>query len=149
MGDERSDREGGVLPGGLLISLFGLFFVGLAIWGSGEGFHAPRWVIAAAGGVFFLAGLSIFGQRYRFFNSFVLALLVTLFGLVVTWVSFGPGEREFSSSFSIPFISISGPASEVSGRICFAPGAILLDGLAIYLWFRLFRDWLLRDLYEE
>jgi hypothetical protein len=76
-------------------------------------------------------------------------LLVTLFGVTVSWVSFGPGEREFTSSFSVPFVSISGPASETQGRVCFAPGAILLDGLAIYLWFRLFRDWLLRDFYEE
>lgn len=138
---------------GLIVGLgstaIGLFFIGFAIWGSGEGFHAPRWVIAAAGGVFFLAGLSIFGQRYRFFNGFVVALMVTLLGAAVTWVSFGPGERQFSSTISIPFLSFSGPASELSGRICFAPGAILLDGLAIYLWFRVSRDWLLRDLYAE
>lgn len=134
---------------GLITSAVGLFFVGLSIWGSGEGFNAPRWVIAAAGGVFFLAGLSIVGQRYRFFNGFVVALMVTLFGLAVTWVSFGPGEREFTSTVSVPFLSFSRSSSELSGRICFAPGAILLDGMALYLWFRLFKDWLLRDLYED
>jgi hypothetical protein len=149
MDDNRMDQDNGFVPAGLLVALFGLFFVGLSIWGSGEGFNAPRWVVAAAGGVFFLAGLSIFGQRYRFFNGFAVASLVTLLGAVITWVSFGPGERQFSSSISIPFLSISGPSSELSGRICFAPGAILIDGMAVYLWFRLFRDWLLRDFFED
>lgn len=142
------DQKHAYLLGGFA-AVVGLFVIGLSIWGSGEGFNAPRWVIASAGAVFFLAGIAIFGRRYPFFYAFTLAMLVTLFGASVTWVSFGPGERQFTGTVSIPFISLTGPASELSGRICFAPGAILLDILAIYLWFRLLRDWLLRDLYED
>lgn len=149
MGDGGRDNQKSAFLVGSIAAVVGLFLIGLSIWGSGEGFNAPRWVVASAGGVFFLAGLAVFGRRYPFFYGFTLALLVTLFGASVTWVSFGPGERQFSSTISIPFLSLSGPASELSGRICFAPGAILLDVLALYLWFRLFRDWLLRDLYED
>ena len=149
MAEYKGSGEGGALLLGLMAVGFGLFLVGLSLWGSGESFRAPRWVIAAAGGVFFLAGLAIFGRRYRHFYAFVLALLITLFGAAVTWVSFGPGEREFTSTISLPFLSVSGPGSDLTGRICFAPGAILLDGMAIYMWFRFFRDWLLRDLYDH
>jgi hypothetical protein len=74
---------------------------------------------------------------------------LTAFGAAVPWISFGPGEREFSSTINIPFLSFSRSSSELSGRICFAPGAILLDALALYLWFLFFRDWLLRDLNQD
>jgi hypothetical protein len=120
---------------GLLLSGIGLVYVGIAIWGSEAGFHAPRWVVGLAGGTFSLGGLAILGQGYPHFSALVRALLLTAFGAVVTWVSFGPGERQFTSTTSLPFVSISGPASELSGRICFAPGAILLDGLALYMWY--------------
>jgi len=36
-----------------------------------------------------------------------------------------------------PLILFPDPSSEPVGRLCFAPGAILLDALAIYLWLRL------------
>lgn len=135
-------EDGKAILLGLVTSIAGVLIVGLAIWGSGEGFNAPRWVVAAAGGCFFLAGMAILGRGYPRFYALVLALMVSLFGAAITWVSFGPGEREFTSTVSLPFLSVSGPASEIAGRICFAPGAVLLDLLALYLWFQLALSWL-------
>lgn len=147
-GFENEEGNVALLPG-LFAAVMGMFIVALAFWGSDEGFNAPRWVVGAAGGVFVLAGLAIVGKGKPFFSALVKALLITLFGVVATWVSFGPGERQFTSTISVPFLSFSGPASDLSGRICFAPGAIILDGLALYMWFVFGRDWLLRDLNED
>jgi hypothetical protein len=149
MGDSQNHENEKSVFFGLLLSGIGLVYVGIAIWGSEAGFHAPRWVVGLAGGTFSLGGLALLGQGYPHFSALVRALLFTAFGAVVTWVSFGTGERQFSSSISLPFISVSGPASELSGRICFAPGAILLDGLALYMWYQFVRDWFLRDLHGD
>jgi hypothetical protein len=132
MSEDIKNKLFALLPIGM-----GAFIIGLAIWGDDGGMHAPRWVIAAAGGVFLLAGLTIRGQGLPWFSAFAGALMVTLFGAAVTWVSFGPGEREFTSTVSLPFLTVSGPGNETFGRLCFAPGAILLDILAVYLWVRL------------
>jgi hypothetical protein len=134
--------------GGGIASIVGLFIIAISIWGDDSGFHAPRWVVGAAGGVFLLAGLAIFSQDHPVLSSLLRALLLTSFGAVFTWVSFGPGEREFSTSVSIPFLTFSRSSSEITGRICFAPGALLLDGAALYTWFLLGRDWFLRDLHD-
>ncbi len=134
--------------GGGIASLVGLFVVAVAIWGDDSGFHAPRWVVGAAGCTFLFAGIAILVQDHPRFSALVRALLLTTFGAVFTWVSFGPGERQFSSTVSIPFISITRDSSEITGRICFAPGAILLDGLALYTWFLFGRDWFLRNIRE-
>ncbi len=149
MGNDNNGEKDNPIVFGLFVSVIGLVYVGIAIWGSEAGFHAPRWVVGLAGGTFSLGGLAILGQGYPHFSALVRALLLTAFGVVVTWVSFGPGERQFTSTISLPFISRSGPASELSGRICFAPGAILLDGLALYMWYQFVRDWLLRDLHGD
>jgi hypothetical protein len=134
--------------GGGIASIVGLFIIAISIWGDDSGFHAPRWVVGAAGGVFLLAGLAIFSQDHPVLSSLLRALLLTSFGAVFTWVSFGPGEREFSTSVSIPFLTFSRSSSEITGRICFAPGALLLNGAALYTWFLLGRDWFLRDLHD-
>jgi hypothetical protein len=43
-------------------------------------------------------------------------------------VAFGPGEREFSASISIPFLAINfDRANQIVGRIVFAIPAILMD----------------------
>jgi hypothetical protein len=89
-----------------------------------------------------VAGLFLLVQENALMASALRALMLTTFALPFLWVSFSPGERQFSSTFSIPFFSVSGPASELLGRLCFAPGALLLAGLAGYLWIKLAREWL-------
>ncbi len=134
------------LIGGAVAIAVGTFIIAISIWGDDSGFHAPRWVVGAAGSTFLLSGLAIIGQEHPLVSGFIRALLLTTFGAVFTWVSFGPGDREFTSTVSIPFLSVSRSASDISGRICFAPGALLLDGWALYSWFVWGREWFLRDL---
>jgi hypothetical protein len=131
--------------GGLIACLAGGIVIGMAIWGDDTGFHAPRWVVAAAGATFLFAGMAIIGQDYPLFSGILRALLLTCFGGVFTWVSFGPGERQFTSTISLPLLSFTSGSSSILGRICFAPGAILLDGLALYAWFLIGRDWLFKE----
>lgn len=147
-GSSRVSMKDALIGGGIA-SMVGLFVVAMAIWGDESGFHAPRWVVGAAGCTFLFAGIAILSQDYPQFSVLVRALLLTTFGAVFTWVSFGPGDRQFSSTVSVPFISITRDSSEITGRICFAPGAILLDGLALYTWFLFGRDWLMGGMQKE
>lgn len=127
---------------GLIISAFGVYVIGLAVWGEEARMHAPRWVVGAAGAVFLLGGLLVFGERLPLFSAVVRALLVTAMASAFVWVSFLPGDREFTGTVSVPFLSVQGPTSELAGRLCFAPGAIVTVGLALYLWVKLAWDWL-------
>lgn len=143
----RIEMKDALIAGGVACTV-GVFIIATSIWGDDAGFHAPRWVVGAAGGVFLMSGLAIFSQDHPLLSSLIRAILLTGFGVIFSWVSFGPGERQFTGTVSIPFITFSKPSSEITGRICFAPGALLLDGVALYTWFLLGRNWFLRDLQE-
>ena len=99
------------------------------------------WVIIAAGSVFILAGLAVINGYAVAGGSpadgslpadapFIARLIQYILGLAIVgllfavfaWVSFGPGERHFSSSISIPGLSTSGQSSERAGRIAFGLG---------------------------
>jgi hypothetical protein len=144
--DARSGSNANRLPPrsaivvGILFMLCGAFPV-LAGLGLLHGRPAPGvqpWVIVAAGSVFILAGLAVINGYALAGGShadgdlsadapfiarvtqYVLYLaIVGLLFAVFAWISFGPGERHFSSSMSIPGWSTSGPSSERSGRIAF------------------------------
>jgi hypothetical protein len=111
----------------------------------------PAWVVVATGGMFVLAGLAIivdYGMAGAspvdgslpdsapFFlkvTQYVLGLaIVGLMFAVFAWIAFGAGQRQFSSSISLPFWSSSGRSSERSGRIAFGIGAVLM-GLFLVL----------------
>ena len=97
----------------------------------------PRWVGAAAGLVFVLAGVAIaMPARASRLKDLVGATLVTLFASIGAWVAFGPGERAFTSSVSGGGVSASGGGNEWVGRIVFGFGAILCAAFAAYLWKR-------------
>lgn len=145
MGQSGRMNARGVRLGGSMASAVGLFIIASAILADDAGFYAPRWIVAAAGGVFLLAGLMIFSQDKPVLSSLFRALLLTSFGAVFTWVSFGPGERQFSSTVSLPLFSFSNSSPGFLGRICFAPGAILLDVWALYSWFKLGQAWVFGD----
>jgi hypothetical protein len=103
---------------------------------------AQPWVAVAAGSMFILAGLAVINGHavagrsladgnlpdgaplFARVTQYVLGLaIVGLMFAVFAWVAFGPGERQFSSSISIPGLSTSGHSSERSGRIAFGVGA--------------------------
>ena len=111
----------------------------------------PAWVIVATGGMFVLAGLAIivgyamagssqadgslpesapFALRV---TQYVLGLaIVGLMFAVFAWIAFGAGQRQFSSTISLPFFSTSGRSSEHSGRIAFGIAAGLMGLFVVF-----------------
>lgn len=104
-----------------------------------ENFHAPRWVVLIAGLCFFAAGsfVSLSDPRLEVLQEESwFRLIVTAFQAVVplslvfllNWVAFGPGDRQFSSSISLPFIRIfTENSSQIMGRCAFGTAAVLTD----------------------
>jgi len=101
---------------------------------SPENFHAPRWVVGVAGSIFLLGGfapiVSRLGPNSVLSRNFFL-LFVGAFASVFNWIAFGPGPRQFSGGVSVGSIASGGAASEMSGRIAFGIGAVLLDVLLL------------------
>lgn len=132
---------------GIVFMLCGLFPVlaGLGVFHTPPTPGTPRWVVIAAGGMFILAGAAVingyamaggaqangdlsdsapFATRIL---QYVLGVsIVGLMLAVFAWVAFGPGERHFSSSVSIPGLSISSRGSDRSGRIAFGIATALI-----------------------
>ncbi len=108
-----------------------------------ESVHAPLWVIAAAGTVFFLAGMMIILQGiagpgaeqitlYKWLQyCLVLGMLIS-FAAIFVWVGLGPGEREFESSVSIGPIGFISRGSEFIGRCLFGGFGIILGIIVLY-----------------
>ena len=106
----------------------------------------PVWVGIAAGGVFILGGLAlingyVFGGGKNFDadapplvratqNVLGFAILAA-FAAIGGWVGFGPGERSFSSSISLPFWYSEGRGDVSLGRAVFGLGAIVCAATAI------------------
>lgn len=92
--------------------------------------HAPRWVVAVSGMMFVIAGFLIPasqnhlkaepGLRVQFLGL----MLMGCFAAVFSWVAFGPGEREFSTSVNGFAVEGSG---ETFGRAVFGFFAVLVD----------------------
>ena len=112
----------------------------------------PRWIGVLFGLMFFNAGITV-GLMDSGFNDYrgtkwlsylhAMALLsiplafLTLFN----WAAFGPGEREFSMSVSIPFLSFGlDRGSEIIGRIVFGVPALLMDAFLGYVIYGLITD---------
>jgi hypothetical protein len=94
-----------------------------------EDINAPRWVLAAVGMTFALAGamVSIKGIKNRFGNhplfkwiyNALLLVFMLFFAAPFHWVAFGPGERTFESSTNVGSVTVSqGGGGEESGRVC-------------------------------
>ena len=115
-----------------------------------EDFNAPRWVIAAVGIAFALAGAMValngfkssFGDHIVFkwaYNILLLVFLI-LFTAPFNWVAFGTGERSFSGSGSVGVGAVSvtqSGAGETSGRLVFGLGAILMDIFILFIVYRI------------
>ena len=140
-------REARLWLGSLVMAVGGAVILVSAdiISADDSSFNAPRWIVGLAGGLFLFAGAMVFiqDQRFSYFRDtniyrvirFVnVGLLLTIFGVIPTWLAFGPGERQFSGGISIPFISISSDQGELSGRFVFGCGAIIMDLAAVGYW---------------
>jgi hypothetical protein len=124
----------------------GILVIALAFVGDADQFHAPRWVVAAAGGAFLFFGGWTCVVPFLGFDPkrpddtlpspavqllfFVPGFL--LFAAPFHWIAFGPGRRQFSGSVSLPFVSVTGvPGGELGGRILFGIGALLVDAILV------------------
>lgn len=137
---------------GALFGVVGLaiLFVALGIIPTDESkFHAPHWVVGAAGLMFFLAGIAILTgpppgapeASRTTWRTFLLGLgVVGALAAVFNWVAFGPGPRQFSGGISIPFVAIASRQSEGSGRVAFGIGAVLIDLFLAFIVVRGLRD---------
>lgn len=99
--------------------------------------HAPRWVLVTCGMVFICGGLAVLSSTWTGHAKpqafFGIAILLGLTA-VANWVAFGPGERRFTSTTSIgSSTSAPRPVDDLTGRIVFGTGAILLDGILVAL----------------
>ncbi|MFQ5593862.1 MAG: hypothetical protein ACE5HA_06905 [Anaerolineae bacterium] len=131
-----------------------------------ESFHAPHWVVGLCGLAFLIAGgLLLEGQLFAWlgrggrrdeFRQTIFEVsrywagvsIITIFALIFDWIAFGPGERQFSSSISLPFFSVTTSGGQSIGRYMFGFGAIMLNLLAVWGWANGFRQ-LRRDLAGE
>lgn len=106
--------------------------LGLGVIPSDESnFHAPHWVVTAAGFAFMFTGVAIaFGaDRRRAQLSGMQGVVVDIacivimgsLGMIATWVGFGPGERNFHGG--VPFVSAE--ANALFGRVMFGGGALI------------------------
>jgi len=130
---------------GLAVSAMGALIVLLAVGvipGGDASLEAPRWVVAAAGLSFVLAGAAIIvgyavagggapdgdlppgTPRWVRVSQSLLGLgIIVALAAVGTWVAFARGPRAFS--VTLPFVG-RGPGDETVGRVAFGIGAVLM-----------------------
>ncbi len=141
---ERPATRTEILLLGIAATGVGLYFslVGagaLPIPGGPKNLHAPLWVVFAAGLAFLLAGIAILmhgagvtdnngelptgaPQWLRVFQFLAGVAIFICFGAIASFIAFGPGPREFSSSVA----GVEAPVSATIGRIAFGIGAIVI-----------------------
>jgi hypothetical protein len=146
-----SPRAAAVL--GALCVAMGLFIVLMAadvIPTDDKRFGAPRWVVSAGGLMFVLAGVALAttaapgapeaAGRTTWRSVLLGGTIVGLMAAIFNWIAFGPGERRFGGGLAVPFVSVSGPASEWSGRAAFGLGAVLVNVFLVWMVARGLRD---------
>lgn len=105
--------------------------------------EGPQWVSVAFVLMFVSAGVTIMlldavFNRFRetiwfsYFHLGTLLLIPLILTVLLNWVAFWPGEREFSGAISIPFFSLfSNRIGSTLGRVVFAIPALLMDGFVV------------------
>lgn len=112
----------------------------------------PGWVAVCAGVVFVLGGAAVingyaigggagadgdlptntpFGVRLvqYLIGLFIVGLMTVISG----WIAFGPGERHFSTTVAGPFFARRWAGGDLSGRIAFGAGTVLLVAMFLGL----------------
>ena len=154
MTDEKPLSKRGTILVGLVLALAGVAIILVSVYGDSGKFNAPRWVVGSMGGAFLFFGIwtavaYAMGYDPRRSEetlpspSVQLAVLIPgilLFAAPFHWVAFGPGPRQFSMTFSIPFLSVRHPGGAVVGRILFGFGALLVDAILVAAVVRLVRQ---------
>ena len=124
---------------GALLCAAGIALGGYAIL-DGSGLKPDRFIAAPiALSLVSAAALLAFPQASYTARSVFGALLITGFGVMTSWIAFGPGERHFSVSIGFVGFAASGPASETPGRVVFGLIGIAMDIAALWSWWTLFK----------
>ena len=128
-----------------LAATFGVYFFTLGagllpIPGGPSNLHGPQWLLLCVGLAFFLAGVAIVIQTLGHANAktgdlpsdaprwmglvqYLIGLTIFVcFGVIASWVAFGPGERHFSGTF----VFGDAATNAAIGRTAFGVGAILI-----------------------
>ncbi len=139
MKDRLPDFVKGTIWIGLIFMIPGGLIIWQGVFTDIENMGVPRWVAISFGMLFFNAGIAVALTDKRFsplrekiwFSCFhIIALLSAPFILLAlfNWVAFGPGDREFSMSISIPFISAYFErGNEIFGRLFIGVPVFLVD----------------------
>jgi hypothetical protein len=99
----------------------------------------PVWVGVCAGVLFLLAGAAVINgyaiqgrdtARHAIQNMLGVSICA-LFAAISGWIAFGPGERQFSTSWDLPFYSDEGRGSELIGRAAFGVGMLMVIAIAM------------------
>ena len=131
---------------GIIGTLVGLALVLVSvdvIHADPDSFNAPRWVLTLAGMMFAFAGLlalssGLFSSAEQrdpivmWIQYFLTIGMLAAFASVFLWVGFGPGVREFSSSASFLFFTISNQGNELIGRILFGGCGLSITLITIF-----------------
>jgi hypothetical protein len=115
----------------LMCTVLGAFLVGIScgvIPIEPTKIHAPMWLIAMMGLLFWLAGASMLLQDKPRLNAFLAALMFALFGVIGGWVALKGESSQFGGGF--PFISHA--TNEAFARWLFGGGAIICFAVAVY-----------------
>ncbi len=128
----QKSRAAGIGFGAAFVAIGLLIYFGVRL--SPDGASAPIWVIEAAAGAFFFAGVSQIAQTLN------APMLARLCGLVVVyllavpglWMLFG-GDGQCSVSHAIGATSFSGDADPLTCRLVFGGGAIVVLGFALLM----------------
>ena len=93
--------------------------------------HVPRWIVALTGVAFAAAGFAPLATRlgrYTWVSQAAAIVAFASLAVIVNWVAFGPGPRQFSGGLSVgSFVIWHRSSSEIGGRIMFGLGAVILD----------------------
>jgi len=150
---EREMSPRGAIVFGVLMAVVGIGIIAAGAWAPQKDVHAPRWVIEATGGAFLFFGswtavvyaLGFDPKRSAETLPPPLVQLaffvpgIVFLALPFHWVAFGPGPRAFSGSFSLPFLWISRRSGELSGRVAFGIGAVVMDLIVVAITVTLLR----------
>jgi hypothetical protein len=141
-GEADGDSPLGRMVLGIVFAVPGLAAIGSAMTAviRGTGPPAETLIGVPAGLIFVIGGalLALPPGRTRI-QGLLTALLVTCFALTFDWVAFGPGERKFSGGISFGGIGTGFQPGELFGRIFFGFFAVILDIVAILVWFDKYR----------
>ncbi len=132
----------GALWLGLVILIPCAVLLNKALTADAADLDGPKWVGVAFMLMFVNAGLTVLfldicfnplreNTWFAYFHLSVLLSIPLIFVVLLNWIAFWPGEREFSGGVAVPFFAVSfGGADALLGRILFGIPALILDFIA-------------------